>query len=131
MESALSNGGFAGYLKQMNGHRLKSAARRTRACHSAWMPPVAPPCRPAFSAPTVKFSCKINVVGPMSIQTFEFDDATDQTLEQLQRTFGVRSTAEVIRRAIALATEVEKIAGGKDVIVLTGAGGANKIDLTR
>jgi hypothetical protein len=67
----------------------------------------------------------------MSIQTFEFDDATDQTLEQLQRTFGVRSTAEVIRRAIALATEVEKIAGGKDVIVLTGAGGANKIDLTR
>ena len=67
----------------------------------------------------------------MSIQTFEFDDKTDDTLNRLKVAFGVSSTAEVIRRAIALAAEASMYAGTENVIVLSGAAGSNKIDLRR
>jgi hypothetical protein len=66
----------------------------------------------------------------MSIQTFEFDGKTDETLARLQVKFRVNSTAEVIRRAIALAVEASTHAGADDVIVLSGAAGSKKIDLT-
>jgi hypothetical protein len=67
----------------------------------------------------------------MSTQTFEFDANTDETLNRLMVAFGVNSTAEVIRRAIALATEASTYAGANDVIVLSGAAGSTKIDLKR
>jgi hypothetical protein len=67
----------------------------------------------------------------MSIHTLEFDVKTDETLNRLQAAFRVDSTAEVIRRAIALAAEALTYAGADDVIVLSGAAGSKKIDLTR
>jgi hypothetical protein len=67
----------------------------------------------------------------MSIQSFEFDDKTDENLNRLKVAFRVNSTAEVIRRAIALAEAASKYAGTDDVIVLSGTAGSKKIDLTR
>ena len=67
----------------------------------------------------------------MSIQTLEFDVKTDEILNRLQVAFRVDSTAEVIRRAIALAAEALTQAGTDHVIVLSGAAGSAKIDLAR
>jgi hypothetical protein len=65
----------------------------------------------------------------MSIQTLEFDDATDTTIARLMQAFRVNTPGQVISRAIALADQAREFAGDNSVIVLSGQKGATKIDL--
>jgi hypothetical protein len=65
----------------------------------------------------------------MSVQTLQFDSKTDEIIDDLKRAFRVTSTADVIRRAIALADEARRYAEPGSVIVLSGQHGDTKIDL--
>jgi hypothetical protein len=65
----------------------------------------------------------------MSVKTLEFDPRTDEIIDDLKRAFRVTSTADVIRRAIALADQARRCAEPGSVIVLSGQHGDTKIDL--
>jgi hypothetical protein len=67
----------------------------------------------------------------MAIETLEFDTTAQETIDRLKAAFRVRTTAEVVSRAIALADEAQKYAGSRGVIILSGESGTTKVDLAR
>ncbi len=69
----------------------------------------------------------------MAQTSFKINAHTAQVLADLQKTFGVRTNAEVISSAVALARIVARVAGDKRSVVIKGAGepddNAKTIDL--
>jgi hypothetical protein len=50
----------------------------------------------------------------------QIPDATRELIERLKKSFGVRSDAEVLSRALGLANTAVTVAGDKNVVTLTG-----------
>jgi hypothetical protein len=59
----------------------------------------------------------------MAITSFEVDERTADLLAQLQKTFGVRTNAAVIRKALALANVASQQADTDNTITITSAEG--------
>jgi len=58
----------------------------------------------------------------MAQTTFEVDQATMDVLTDLKKTFGVKTNAQVIRKAIALARVAAKNAGEDNTLTIIGKG---------
>ncbi len=54
----------------------------------------------------------------MAVTSFDVDERTAQLLGQLQKTFGVKTNAAVIRKAIALANVVSQHAGSDQTVTI-------------
>jgi hypothetical protein len=59
----------------------------------------------------------------MAVTSFEVDEHTAQIIEQLQKTFGVKTNAAVIRKALALANVARQHAGSDHTITITSDDG--------
>jgi hypothetical protein len=59
---------------------------------------------------------------PMAQTTFEVDQATLDVLSELKQTFGVKTNAQVIRRALALARVAAKNAGEDHTLTIVSRG---------
>ena len=59
----------------------------------------------------------------MAVTSFEVDERTAALLAQLQRTFGVKTNAAVIRKALALANVASQHAGSDNTITITSDDG--------
>ena len=55
----------------------------------------------------------------MPVTSFEVDDRTAELIAQLQKTFGVKTNAAVIRKALALANVASQYAGPDHTITIT------------
>jgi hypothetical protein len=55
----------------------------------------------------------------MAVTSFEVDERTADLLAQLQKKFGVRTNAAVIRKALALANVASQHAGSDNTITIT------------
>ncbi len=55
----------------------------------------------------------------MAVTSFEVDERTAELLTQLQKTFGVKTNAAVIRKALALANIASKQADADATITIT------------
>ncbi len=58
----------------------------------------------------------------MAVTSFEVDDRTAKLLAQLQKTFGVKTNAAVIRKALALANVARRQADADNTITITSEG---------
>ena len=58
----------------------------------------------------------------MAVTSFEVDERTAQLLAQLQKTFGVKTNAAVIRKALALANGASQHAGTDHTITISADG---------
>ena len=56
----------------------------------------------------------------MAVTSFEVDDRTAELIAQLRETFGVRTNAAVIRKALALANVASKHADTDHTITISG-----------
>jgi hypothetical protein len=56
----------------------------------------------------------------MAMTGFDFDDRTMKVIESLQESFGVKTNAAVIRRALALARVVAQNADDDHSVVIVG-----------
>jgi hypothetical protein len=65
----------------------------------------------------------------MAMTSFVFDDRTIKAIESLKETFGVKTNAAVIRRALALAQVVAEQADDKHSILLVGKDEPIKVNL--
>jgi hypothetical protein len=59
----------------------------------------------------------------MAVTSFEVDERTAVLLAELQKTFGVKTNAAVIRKALALANVASQHAGSDNTITITSDGG--------
>jgi hypothetical protein len=59
----------------------------------------------------------------VAVTSFEVDERTAALLAQLQRTFGVKTNAAVIRKALALANVASQHAGSDNTITITSDDG--------
>jgi hypothetical protein len=59
----------------------------------------------------------------MAVTSFEVDERTATLLAELQKTFGVRTNAAVIRKALALANVASQHAGADHTITITSDDG--------
>lgn len=55
----------------------------------------------------------------MAVTSFDVDDRTAELIAQLQKTFGVKTNAAVIRKALALANVASQHAGPDHTITIT------------
>ena len=55
----------------------------------------------------------------MAVTSFEVDERTAALLKELQKTFGVKTNAAVIRKALALANVASQHAGSDNTITIT------------
>ncbi len=58
----------------------------------------------------------------MTVTSFEVDERTAELLAQLQKTFGVKTNAAVIRKALALANVAAQHAAPDHTITISGDG---------
>jgi hypothetical protein len=56
----------------------------------------------------------------MAVTSFEVDERTAELLAALQKTFGVKTNAAVIRKALALANVASQQASADHTITITG-----------
>jgi hypothetical protein len=59
----------------------------------------------------------------MAVTSFEVDERTAELLAQLQKTFGVKTNAAVLRKALALANVASQHAGADNTITITSDDG--------
>lgn len=59
----------------------------------------------------------------MPVTSFEVDERTAAALTELQKTFGVKTNAAVIRKALALARVASQHAGADSTITITSEDG--------
>jgi hypothetical protein len=59
----------------------------------------------------------------MSVTSFEVDERTAALIEQLRETFGVKTNAAVIRKALALANVASQHADSDHTITIAPSGG--------
>jgi hypothetical protein len=59
----------------------------------------------------------------MAVTSFEVDERTAALLTELQKTFGVKTNAAVIRKALALANVASQHAGSDNTITIQGEDG--------
>jgi hypothetical protein len=59
----------------------------------------------------------------MAVTTFEVDERTAELIAQLRDTFGVKTNAAVIRKALALANVASQHAGSDHTITITSDDG--------
>jgi hypothetical protein len=62
----------------------------------------------------------VREIFPMPVTSFEVDERTAELLAQLQKTFGVKTNAAVIRKALALANIASQHAAADHTITISG-----------
>jgi len=60
----------------------------------------------------------------MAVTSFDVDERTAALLAELQKTFGVKTNAAVLRKALALASLASKHAASDHTITISGDGQA-------
>lgn len=66
----------------------------------------------------------------MPTTSFEVDERTADTLVELQKVFGVKTNAAVIRKALALANVAAKHAGSDNTITITSDDGTSPVKVS-
>ena len=65
----------------------------------------------------------------MAVTSFEMDERTLQTIDELKAVFGVKTNAAVLRKALALARIVGRHADKEHAVVIGGEGDSEKVSL--
>lgn len=66
----------------------------------------------------------------MSVTSFEVDERTAALIEQLRETFGVKTNAAVIRKALALANVARQHADADHTITITPSDGKTPVKIS-
>jgi hypothetical protein len=72
---------------------------------------------------TTYFLCCFSIEAPMAVTSFEVDERTAALLAELQKTFGVKTNAAVLRKALALANVASQYADADNTITITSGEG--------